>query len=91
MTVISSKEFATNQEKYFNIVLNEQAVYIENGENMFRVSIANDRKNIYKQPDEDLRRAITMDELREMVKEDIHQWYKERNESISITGSTAVS
>jgi len=91
MMIISSNDFITNHEKYFNLALNEQEVYIKNGENMFMVSIANDRKRKYKQPDEDLRRAITMDELRKRVKEDIHQWYKERNESISITRSTAIS
>jgi len=43
------------------------------------------------EPDDDFRRAITMDELRKRVKEDIHQWYKERNESNSITRSTTIS
>jgi len=43
------------------------------------------------EPDEDFYRAITMDELRKRVKEDIHQWYKEKNESSSITRSTTIS
>ena len=43
------------------------------------------------EPDEDFYRAITIDELRKRVKEDIHQWYKERNESNSITRSTTIS
>jgi predicted transcriptional regulator len=34
MTVISSKEFATNQKKFYNLALNEQVV-IKRGKNMF--------------------------------------------------------
>ena len=34
MTVVSSKEFTTNQNKYFDLALDEQ-VYIQNGNNMF--------------------------------------------------------
>ena len=36
MTVISSKEFVTNQEKYFNLALYEQVI-IQKGDNMFIV------------------------------------------------------
>ena len=42
------------------------------------------------EPDEDFHRAITMDELRIRVKKDIQQWYKEKNDSNSITGSTTM-
>jgi hypothetical protein len=103
MTVVSSKEFATNQDKYFDLALDEQ-VCIQKGNNMFlliykNVNNAGDM-NIYHdasiydrvlEPDDDFRRAITMDELRRRVKENIHQWYSERNECNSITGGTAVS
>ena len=64
MTVVSSKEFTTNHDKYFKLALNEQ-VYIRKGNNMFIVTIANDKKKKYLEPDDDLRRAITMDEFLE--------------------------
>jgi hypothetical protein len=47
MTVVSSKEFTTNQDKYFDMALDEQ-VYIENGNNMFLLIYKNvdDMKHI---------------------------------------------
>jgi len=90
MTVVSSREFITEQDRYFDMAMNEQ-VYVQRGDNMFVVTSAGDRKKRHKAPDADFYRAITMDELRRRVKEDIHQWYKERDERNSITRSTAVS
>jgi len=34
MTIVNSKEFAINQEKYFDLALNEQ-VYVKKDNNMF--------------------------------------------------------
>ena len=95
MTVVSSKEFATNQTKYYNLAVNKDVVVIKRGKNIFHL-IYTDTNNTSEydqilEPDDDFRRAITMDELRKKVKEDIHQWYSERNECNSITGGTAVS
>jgi predicted transcriptional regulator len=64
MTVISSSEFAANQQKYFNLAMDKE-VYIRNGNNMFMVSVAKERERKYLEPDEDFRRAITMDEFLE--------------------------
>ena len=36
MTVVSTKEFITNQKKYFDLALNEQVI-IQRGNNMFVV------------------------------------------------------
>jgi hypothetical protein len=45
MTIVSSKEFKTNQDKYFDMALNEQ-VYIKKGNNMFLLIYNNvDDKN----------------------------------------------
>ena len=78
MTVISSKEFAINQNKYFELALNEY-VYIKNGENMFHLAHTTIdktvKKRVYYEPDEDFYRSITMDELLEGVLEDIHEFY----------------
>ena len=62
MAVVSSKEFVSHQDKYFELAQEEQ-VYVRKGENMYIVSIANDKKKKHKKPDNDFRRAITMDEF----------------------------
>jgi len=90
MTVVTTKEFNANQEKYFDLALNEE-IFVKRDNVMFIVTRASDKKKKYLKPDDDFRRAISMDELRRRVKEDIHQWYKERNESNSITRSTTIS
>ena len=36
MTVVSSKEFATNQKQYFDMALNEQVI-VKSGEYMFHI------------------------------------------------------
>ena len=74
MTVVSSKEFATQQDKYYELALNEQ-VYIKKGDNMFIVTVANDKKKKYLEPDDDLRRAITADEFLEGALEIIDKIY----------------
>jgi len=67
MTVISTKEFNANQEKYLDLAIKER-VYIQREDYMFIVARAKEvkRKN-YLEPDDDLRRAITTNELRESV------------------------
>ena len=73
MTVISSKEFAINQQKYFDLAKDKEVyINVRNGENMFMVSIANNREKKYLEPDDDFHRAITMDELLVGVLDDIH-------------------
>ena len=37
MTVVSSKEFMTNEDKYFDLALNER-VFIKKGNNMFIIT-----------------------------------------------------
>ena len=85
MTVVSSAEFAANQQKYFDLAIDKKEVYVEYGNNMIMVCNANRQEEpMIFEPDEDFRRAISMEELRRRVKEDIHQWYKEKNECNSI-------
>jgi hypothetical protein len=54
------------------------------------VDNANTKQRVYYKPDEDFYRSITIDELHKRVKEDVHQWYKERDEYHSVIESTAV-
>jgi len=68
MTVISTQEFVANQNKYFNMAIN-QDVCIKRGEGMFQIRYnpveeSYVKKPKYKQPDADFYRAISMDELR---------------------------
>jgi len=62
MTVVSSSEFVTEQDRYFDMAMNEQ-VFVQRGDNMFVFACANDRKKRHKTPDEDFYRAITMDDF----------------------------
>jgi hypothetical protein len=75
MTVVSTKEFITNQKKYFDLALNED-VFIQRGGDRFMVTCAHQPVRVrHKEPDEDLRRAITMDELLERTYEVIDKFY----------------
>ena len=67
MTVITTQEFAANQNKYFDMAIN-QDVCIKRDEGMFHirynpVAETNGKKQKYKQPDADFYRAISMDEF----------------------------
>ena len=67
MTVISSKEFAANQQKYFDLAVKED-ICIDNGEKMFQLMyspVEENRKRVYYEPDEDFYRSISMDEFKE--------------------------
>jgi hypothetical protein len=63
MTVVSTKEFNINQEKYLDLAVKEQ-VYIQREDCMFIVSRSPEK---YKEPDEDLRRAVSMEVVRERL------------------------
>jgi len=75
MTVVSTKEFNTNQEKYFDMALDDE-IYIQRGDCLFIVTRVNGHEKKYKEPDDDLRRAITMDEFLTGVKEDLREIFK---------------
>ena len=91
MTVISSEDFIINQNKYFDMAMNEQ-VFVQRGENLFSFSIANNMKKEYKKPDADFYRAITMDEFKIRAREVVEKAYKryihERN---NLTKSSRIS
>jgi hypothetical protein len=74
MTVVSSKEFTTNQDKYFDMALDEQ-VYIRKDDNMFIVTVANENRKKYLEPDDDLCRAITGEELLKGINEDLENFF----------------
>jgi hypothetical protein len=79
MTVVNSKDFITNQKRYFNLATNED-IFIRRGKKKFRLAYTDmDNADIPKQPilepDDDLQRAISMEELRTSVHEHIHKLF----------------
>jgi len=60
MILVNSAEFATHQEKYFNLALNEQ-VFIKDGQHTFIFTKAPEKKLL--KPDADFYRAISMEEF----------------------------
>jgi len=80
MTIVSSKEFMSNENKYFDMAMTEE-IFVKRENMLFVVTrVDENRPKKRLKPDDDLRRAITMDELREGVLEDIHQFYKNKRE-----------
>ena len=82
MTIVGSKEFATNQEKYFDLAVSED-VCIKRGESMFQLTCnpveeINVQGRVYYEPDEDFYRSITMDELLIGVKEDLQEMFRNK-------------
>jgi len=84
MTVVSSKEFVSNEDKYFDLALDEQ-VFVKRGDNMFLIMYKNENNyhdaSVYEEileSDDDLRSAISAKELLEMLHEDIHQMFNEK-------------
>ena len=71
MTVVSSKEFASNQTEFYNLaVLNNAVIKKVPGT---QISIVPCQPIL--EPDDDLRSAITIDELFDKVKENIRKKY----------------
>lgn len=68
MRVISSAELRSNMKKYLDLAASEQII-IQRGRTETFVL----QKQEYLEPDEDLKRAISVDEFLVGVKEDIHE------------------
>jgi len=78
MTIISSKEFATHQDKYFNLAINED-VCIKRERKIFRLvyePVAEEQAVL--QPDDDLRRAITAEELKKRMRVSISNFFADK-------------
>jgi len=68
MTVVSSKEFAINEDKYFDLAMNEQ-VFVQRNNMMFIVQnmAQNIEQDVVFEPDEDFFRSIPMEEVRDKI------------------------
>jgi len=81
MTVVSSKEFVTNQKRYFDLAVNENVV-IRRGKNMFHLIYAPIKRQYPEQPilepDDDFYNAISGDEFKKKaleIVEKVHNMY----------------
>jgi len=74
MTIVSSKEFVTNEDAYFDLAMNEE-VFVKRDNIMFIITRANDSRKKYLEPDDDLRRAITGEELLTGIYEDLEKFF----------------
>jgi len=87
MTVVSSKEFVGNQEKYFEMAVSND-VFVRNGKNMFHILYKKeDDLNMFHaasvydevlEPDDDFRRAITGEELLAGINEDLVRFFSNK-------------
>ncbi|MCW3789711.1 type II toxin-antitoxin system Phd/YefM family antitoxin [Plebeiibacterium sediminum] len=71
MRVISSAELRNNMKKYLDLAASEQIIIQRGKKETFVL-----KKQEYLEPDEDLKRAISMDELLDGVKEDIREIFR---------------
>ena len=73
MRVINSSEMRNNLKKYLDLVANEQII-IQRGRNETFVLT----KQEYLEPDEDLKRAVTAQQLMPGIVSDIREAYRKR-------------
>jgi hypothetical protein len=74
MTEVSINEFETNQSMYFDMAEKEK-VYIRRGDSLFIVSRT---PEIYKEPDDDLRNAVSMEVVKERIRKHVHSLFEVR-------------
>ncbi|MDR0795499.1 MAG: hypothetical protein LBE79_05505 [Tannerella sp.] len=77
MTLVSSKEFVKNDDKYFDMAMNEQ-VYVKRDNIMFIVTRATENKKNRLKPDDELRNAITGEELLEKVYVSLDKFFADK-------------
>ena len=79
MTVISSKEFVINEDKYFKLALDEQ-VFVKKGENMFMLTLSEKllHEDVVFQPDDDFYKSITMEEVRDKLHKVLDKLYADK-------------
>jgi len=79
MTVVSSTEFAINQNRYFDMAMKEH-VFVQRGNNMFHLLCTNIddmtvKERVWYEPDADFYRSVTKDELLKGINEDIDNFF----------------
>jgi hypothetical protein len=85
-TVITAQEFNTDQEKYFDLAVNDHVI-IKRGR--IRYCLAQEvTKRKYKTPDDDLQRAITMDEFLIGAQEDLRKIFEKGWQPVESSGTS---
>ena len=78
MTVVSTQDFVANHNRYFDLAIDEQVV-VKHGDHTFNIVCNFEPPQKVLQPDDDLRRSISMDEFKikalEMVERVHHKFY----------------
>ncbi len=74
MPVVSSKEFAAHQKKYYDMAVKED-VFIKRGRNTFHLHRTDVDETEYHEPDEDFYRSLTKDELLSGIYEDVDKFF----------------
>jgi len=78
MTVVTTKEFNTNQKRYFDLAKNEQIV-IRRGKSMFHLAHRLAETQYPEQeilaPDDDLRSGITKEEFKERAHKIVQNFF----------------
>jgi len=77
MTIVSSKEFAANEDTYFDLAMTEQ-VFVQRDSVTFIIARANSTEKKYLEPDDDLSRAITGEELLSGIYEDLEKFFADK-------------
>jgi len=81
MQVVSSKEFATHQDKYFDLALSED-IAIKRGKNLFHLTYRQPYpEQPILEPDDDFRRAISGEEFKRralLMVEDLDKKYAKK-------------
>ncbi len=73
MRVISSAELRSNMKKYLDLAASEQIIIQRGRKETFVL-----QKQEYLEPDEDLKRAISLEEFREGAKEHIRTLFNQK-------------
>jgi hypothetical protein len=79
MTVVSAKEFNIHQDKYLDMALDEE-IFLQRGNLMYHLTFNShvDTQSLEQPvlaPDDDLRNAITADELKKKMRVAIHHFF----------------
>ena len=77
MTVVSTQDFVANHNRYFDLAMDEQ-VFVKRGDYTFNIVCNFEPPQKVLQPDDDLRNAITIDELRESTHEHIRKLFSKK-------------
>ncbi len=79
MITVSNSEFIANPEMYFDYAREKDEVRVEKGHEVYHIIYeAPTLRQPVLEPDDDYRRAITIDELKERMSVSIHKFFADK-------------